>query len=51
LAALKEAGILTNITPSIQEVRGWVMLMMYRSLNVKVESNTEESDNTAEVTT
>jgi len=22
---------LTNTTPNIQEVRGWVMLMMYRS--------------------
>ena len=33
LAALKEAWILTNDTPTIQEVRGWVMLMMYRSIN------------------
>ena len=31
LNALKEAGILTNTTPTIQEIRGWVMLMMYRS--------------------
>ena len=31
LKALKDAEILTNTTPSIQEVRGWVMLMMYRS--------------------
>ena len=31
LNALKEAEILTNTTPTIQEVRGWVMLMMYRS--------------------
>ena len=31
LEALKEAEILTNTTPNIQEVRGWVMLMMYRS--------------------
>ena len=43
LEALKEAGILTNTTPSIQEVRGWVMLMMYRSVNVKSETSSEES--------
>ena len=43
LAALKEAGILTNTTPTIQEIRGWVMLMMYRSENVKSETTTEES--------
>ena len=42
LAALKEAGILTNTTPTIQEIRGWVMLMMYRSTNVKSETPAEE---------
>ena len=46
LAALKEAGILSNDDPTIQEVRGWVMLMMYRSANEKAstqeESKTEE---------
>lgn len=31
LDALKAAWILTNTTASIQEMRGWVMLMMYRS--------------------
>ena len=31
LKALKDAEILTNTTPTIQEVRGWGMLMMYRS--------------------
>jgi hypothetical protein len=41
IKALKEAGILTNNTPTIQEVRGWVMLMMYRSTNTKSESTTE----------
>ena len=46
LEALKEAGILTNTTPSIQEVRGWVMLMMYRSVNVKSENSAEESTGT-----
>ena len=46
LEALKEAGILTNTTPSIQEVRGWVMLMMYRSVNVKSETPAEESTGT-----
>ncbi len=43
LAALKEAGILTNTTPTIQEVRGWVMLMMYRSVNAKAETPAEET--------
>ncbi len=46
LAALKEAGILSNDNPTIEEVRGWVMLMMYRSANEKAstqeESKTEE---------
>ena len=42
IKALKEAGILTNDTPSIKEVRGWVMLMMYRSSNVKTETPAEE---------
>ena len=42
LNALKEAGILTNTTPTIQEIRGWVMLMMYRSSNVKSETPAEE---------
>ena len=31
LEALKAAWILTNTIPTIQEMRGWVMLMMYRS--------------------
>ena len=31
LAALEKVGILKNTTPTIQEIRGWVMLMMYRS--------------------
>jgi putative hemolysin len=43
LNALKDAEILTNTTPTIQEVRGWVMLMMYRSKDVKIETSTEES--------
>ncbi len=42
IKALKEAGILTNDTPTIQEVRGWVMLMMYRSTSVKPETPAEE---------
>ena len=40
--ALKEAGILTNTTPSITEVRGWVMLMMYRSTNMENDNSSEE---------
>ena len=43
LAALKEAGILTNTTPSIEEIRGWVMLMMYRSVNTETESTEENT--------
>lgn len=31
LEALKKAGILKDTTPTMQEIRGWVMLMMYRS--------------------
>lgn len=31
LSALEKAKILTNTTPTIQEIRWWVMLMMYRS--------------------
>lgn len=46
LAALKEAGILTNTTPTIQEIRGWVMLMMYRSVNDKSETTEESAENT-----
>ena len=41
LTALKEAGILTNTTPIIQELRGRVMLMMYRSINPTSEETTE----------
>lgn len=41
LAALKEAGILSNDNPTIQEVRGWVMLMMYRSANEKAPTQEE----------
>jgi putative hemolysin len=41
IKALKNVGILTNDNPSIEEVRGWVMLMMLRSTNVKADS--EES--------
>ena len=48
LEALKTAEILTNTTPSIQEMRGWVMLMMYRSSQngeaiEKVANSTEET--------
>ena len=46
LKALKEAGILSNTEPTIKEMRGWVMLMMYRSTNVKIETPAEESTGT-----
>ncbi len=42
LKALKEAWILTNDNPGIKEVRGWVMLMMYRSVSAKSEIPVEE---------
>ena len=48
IKALKEAEILTKDDPTIKEVRGWVMLMMYRSVNTKVETPTEET--TEEIT-
>ena len=54
LAALKEAGILTNDVPTIQEVRGWVMLMMYRSAKTSEKVDTEtpkEEENKAEEST
>lgn len=31
LKALKDAGIITNTTPSLEELRGYIMLMMYRA--------------------
>jgi len=46
IKALKEAGILSNTEPTIQEMRGWVMLMMYRSTNANLETSTEESTET-----
>lgn len=45
LEALKTAGILTNTIPTIQEMRGWVMLMMYRS-----SQNAEKIENVANTT-
>lgn len=45
LEALKAAWILTNTIPTIQEMRGWVMLMMYRS-----SQNSEAIENVANTT-
>ena len=42
IKALKKVGILTNDNASIKEVRGWVMLMMYRSVNVDLTIADEE---------
>ncbi len=39
LAALKSAKILQDTTPTMQEVRGWVMLMMMRSQKALETSN------------
>ena len=35
LNALKEAKVLSNTTPTLQELRGWVMLMMMRTQAMK----------------
>jgi len=35
LNALKEAKVLNNTTPTLQELRGWVMLMMMRTQAMK----------------
>ena len=51
LEALKEAGILTDDNPTMEEVRGWVMLMMYRSVKAPEKVDTEtpkEEDNKGE---
>ena len=45
LEALKAAWILTNTIPTIHEMRGWVMLMMYRS-----SQNTEAIEKVANTT-
>ena len=48
LEALKVAWILTNTIPTIQEMRGWVMLMMYRSSqnaeSIEKVANTTEAN-------
>jgi len=38
MKALEEAGILTNTNPNIQELRGWIILMLYRSQKGKTTS-------------
>jgi len=48
IEALNKAGILTNTDPKIQELRWWIILMLYRSQNSET-NNVEE--NTAQVTT
>ena len=48
LEALEAAWILTNTIPTIQEMRGWVMLMMYRSSqnaeSIEKVANTTEAN-------
>ena len=48
IKALAESKILTNTDPKIQELRWWIILMLYRSQNS--ETNNEE-ENTAQVIT
>ena len=48
IKALAESKILTNTDPKIQELRWWIILMLYRSQNSET-NNVEE--NTAQVTT
>ena len=50
IKALKSVWILTNDNPSIKEVRGWVMLMMYRSVNADLSNPVVEEDTPAEET-
>jgi len=47
IKALKEAGILTNDNPTMKEIRGWVMLMMYRFANIKDETPANEQSETS----
>ena len=51
IKALKSVWILTNDNPSIKEVRGWVMLMMYRSVNADLSNPIVEEDSTSEEST
>ena len=37
IQALNKVGILTNTNPTITELRGWILLMLYRSRNIKIE--------------
>ena len=48
IEALNKAGILTDTNPETQELRWWIILMLYRSQNSET-NNVEE--NTAQVTT
>jgi len=48
IKALKSVWILTNDNHSIKELRGWVMLMMYRSTNTDLSNPVIEDDNTSE---
>ena len=48
IKALEESGILTNTDPNIQELRWWILLMLYRSNGTKsnedVDSATSETE-------
>ena len=43
IQALEEAGILTNTDPTIQELRWWILLMLYRSQNDKTDEETSDA--------
>ena len=51
IKALKSVWILTNDNPSIKEIRGWVMLMMYRSVSADLSNPVVEEDNPSEEAT
>jgi len=50
LQVLKDAGILTNTNPSLVEVRGWVVVMLYRSQKVEESNWSISNEEVAEIT-
>ncbi len=43
IQALNTAGILNNTNPTITELRGWILLMLYRSRDVKIELKAKDT--------
>ena len=50
LQVLKDAGILTNTNPTLTELRGWVLLMLYRSQKVEESNWTISNEEIAAIT-